>query len=101
MTIEVRVSGQPASAAASGAEMASRPFDERQTMRFWVIRTSRPRSDQPPIPEATRYERGWGIDIETIDQLVAILEREGEIVLVPPSRAGDRPGLEIYDAWRE
>lgn len=83
-------------------------------MRFSITRTSSAYQEEPPCPEATTdgsktifAETKWTVDLATIEDLVALVQREHQIIIAPPERAiGEHPAgelyqLEIYDSYRE
>lgn len=82
-------------------------------MKFRCTRTSLSRYDETskPLPECYGHsapedppfgacdEAEWWIDVPDIDALMALVRREGEIVISPGHDA--EPRLEIYDYYRE
>lgn len=69
-------------------------------MKFNVIRTSDLfGSDGPPCDNAIfagkdEYETYWQVEINSLDELLAFINKNGEIVMRKDS-------LEIYDTYRE
>jgi hypothetical protein len=57
-------------------------------MKFVLTRTS----ESKPI--------GW-VDIDTIDELMQLIKREGHSVIVSDEDEYHKRNIEIYDDWRE
>ena len=79
-------------------------------MKFNIERTSDAFGDTKPIPYAVcesegynefngLYERIYTIEINTLEELMKLIEKEGQIVISPNSKG--LPTIEIYDDWRE
>lgn len=76
-------------------------------MKFLVRKTSAFYCDETAPCEGAKgwivrdiESEGWAIDIETIDDLMAFVDKNGDIV-IQKDDAEDFPWLEIYDTYRE
>ena len=43
----------------------------------------------------------WFIEIDSLDELIAFQEKQGDLVLTESTWNSDEPAIEIYDGWRE
>jgi hypothetical protein len=57
---------------------------------------------EPDSRDSHYDQRWWAIEIESLDDLLALAEKEGEIIVKAPSKyTDDLPEIEIYDDYRE
>jgi hypothetical protein len=43
----------------------------------------------------------WCIEMKTIDDLMAFIDKHGEVIISPPRYEWEYPNIEIYDNYRE
>jgi hypothetical protein len=68
-------------------------------MHLRITRTSLVYGDtEPPCAEATGDPEAWYIDLRSLEDLIALSERLGPIIVFA---GDDGPSLEIYDDYRE
>lgn len=80
-----------------------------QTMKFAIERTSDYNGERRPCEEAILVREGsayvdplYHIEIDSLEALVALMKREGEIIIKEGGYNGDGlPVIEIYDTYRE
>ena len=53
--------------------------------------------DLPPTSVCVRCDGGWGLEVATLEELVAFVNEVGVVVFTP----SDPPELEIYNDYRE
>lgn len=79
-------------------------------MKFEIERTSFWYKDKmkEPCEGAVLMKEGtsttdpvYTIDIESVEDLVELMKREGEIIIKASYEDGGLPGIEIYDTYRE
>ena len=74
-------------------------------MKFEIKRTSLDpyiHEDVPPCEEAIResdYE--WSIEVGSLEELVSLCSKYGDLIIERYSRAGEVYTIEIYDDYRE
>lgn len=73
-------------------------------MKFDITRANfRKHGVGPPVEEANAVRVGdkirWVIELETLEELMAIVSREGELIVYPPNP--DIPAIQIYDDYIE
>ena len=74
-------------------------------MRFYISRTSG--EGEKPHQAAIQDEKGkWFVDALTLDDLLDLINTEGEVILIPPMKSfwNDKRRdwrVEIYDTYRE
>jgi hypothetical protein len=84
--------------------------DDYQHWTYWTLSPTKLADRYPLIDSATiekapagsrssKTQRGWFVDIATIDDLAAFLQRHGSVVIEYDRQ--ETPTLEIYDNYRE
>ena len=66
-------------------------------MKFKIYRTSDICSEECPCEGAFKEGAYWHINIENLEGLMKLIEKEGSIVISSP----ESPVIEIYDDYRE
>ena len=78
-------------------------------MKFYIERTSDHHNGSQPTPNAVctcrkyykqydMYQDAYTIEINTLEELMKLVEKEGRIIILPTKRM---PTIEIYDDFRE
>jgi len=74
----------------------------------WLSEGSEHRIDRGPrggaqgISRMLRTEQAWAIDLPSLDDLLAFVNKYGEVVIGNEwPEDGNPPTVEIYDGWRE
>ncbi len=77
-------------------------------MRFQIERTSDWIGEKPPCEGAVLMRKGTSIvdpvyiiDIASLEDLVKLMEKEGEIIIKEGYKGVELPVIEIYDTYRE
>ena len=77
-------------------------------MKFEIERTSDWIGEKLPCEGAVLMKAGtsttdpvYTIDIESVEDLVKLMEKEGEIIIKANYEDGEPPVIEIYDTYRE
>ena len=77
-------------------------------MKFQIERTSDWIGEKLPCEGAVLMRKGTSIvdpvyiiDIESVEDLVELMKREGEIIIKASYKDGGLPVIEIYDTYRE
>ena len=78
-------------------------------MKFMIERTSCYCGSEPPCEGASFFshddkwnETKWSIEINSLEELIALAEKEGEVIVSAPCpEKNDLPCIEIYDTYRE
>ena len=76
-------------------------------MKFHIYRTSDFLSQEKPCPraysgECDKFDRHqWFIDIDTIDQLMELLDEISDDLIISRTLRQGLPEIEIYDDYRE
>lgn len=83
-------------------------------MKFIITRTSTEHGSERPCEEATeqilvkdkhwdvdRSAELWAIDISTIEELMTLEQKYGELIITRCTFDKNLPEIEIYDSWRE
>lgn len=77
-------------------------------MKFQIERTSDWIGEKLPCEGAVLMKAGtsttdpvYTIDIESVEDLVKLMEKEGEIIIKANYKDGGLPVIEIYDTYRE
>ena len=77
-------------------------------MKFQIERTSDWIGEKLPCEGAVLMKEGtsttdpvYTIDIESVEDLVELMKREGEIIIKESYEDGELPVIEIYDTYRE
>ena len=77
-------------------------------MKFQIERTSDWIGKKLPCEGAVLMKAGtsttdpvYTIDIESVEDLVKLMEKEGEIIIKANYEDGEPPVIEIYDTYRE
>lgn len=72
-------------------------------MQFGISRTSTSiwDEDSKPCDGAKYKDSKWQIEITTLDELLDLAHKYGEIIILPIGAYRDRDELEIYDSCRE
>jgi hypothetical protein len=73
-------------------------------MKFYIERTSdygaKPTADAVYVETDGDFGyKMYTIEIRTLEELMKLIEKEGQIVISPNSKG--LPTIEIYDDWRE
>ena len=68
-------------------------------MEFIIRRTS-DELDEKPIDKSYIKDNEWHINIEGLEQLVALTQKEANVIIINEPTS-DLPILEIYDDYRE
>lgn len=67
-------------------------------MLFLIKKTSA--YDNKPCTEARKYKKKWMIEIITLDQLISLCKKYGNLIIKENSQY-DCMEIEIYDDYRE
>ena len=76
-------------------------------MKFDIIRVSNYGADKQPCEEAKKYKglRGYDdeyeVEVKTLEELLALIDREGQIIVEPYGDDEHPYQIEIYDDYRE
>ena len=74
-------------------------------MKFEIKRTSLDpyiHKDVPPCEEAIREsDYVWSIEVGSLEELVSLCSKYGDLIIERYSRTGEVDTIEIYDDYRE
>ena len=74
-------------------------------MKFEIKRTSLDpyiHGDVPPCEEAIREsDYVWSIEVGSLEELVSLCSKYGDLIIERYSRTGEVDTIEIYDDYRE
>lgn len=68
-------------------------------MRFTIVKTSSWDNEESPYDEAFKLGKQWCINLDTIEDILRVVERSNHECVISSSAGG--PQIEIYDDYRE